>query len=112
MNDELFLGPVTIIAVLLAVFFVAMAFFRHLGAKRLRAQHNRPEDKPYRISNPYEATAAPTAPAPPPAGAAFAPPPAATEAASDPSGKIFRQFEPGAAGSKDKSSDPSGYLWE
>ena len=38
MNPESFFGPVSVIALLLAFFFIAMAFLRHLGTKRARTQ--------------------------------------------------------------------------
>ena len=111
MNDFFLehVGPISIIATLLAAFFVVMAFLRHLGLKRVRHQLDRDDNKPYRVSNPYSATAAPIATPPPTLAATTAVP----DAASDPSGKIFRQYGPAPAALPDKPAAPSsGYVWE
>jgi|GEM_PF-1314205 hypothetical protein len=110
MNPESFFGPVTVIAVLLALFFIAMAYLRHLGVQRARTQKTSATAKPWQVANPYTAseTLVSTAAAP----ATLAPPSAATKAASDPSRSVFRQFGSVGAGTAAPDDRTPGYVWE
>ena len=92
---ELFSNPVTLIAIGLAAFFVAMAIGKRWNYRRAVSARNGGE-KPYQVSDPY---------VPPPEGASapqeeppsiIAPPP-----------KVFRQF-----GSEHETSADKDYVWE
>lgn len=111
MNPDSFLGPVSVIAILLAFFFIAMAYLRHLGAQRARNQKISSAAKPWQVANPYTASDNLEATAPPPA--TLAPASAAKDAASDPSRAVFRQYGSPAsvAAAPDDASTP-GYVWE
>ena len=107
--SELFFNPITIIATLLAAFFVLMAFMRHLHGKRSRGR--RATDKPYRIADPY----APPPPAPAPAPAASVSLMAPASPAEKPASahKFFRQFgHPHSPSGGTTSEPPSDYIWE
>ena len=109
MNPESFFGPVAVIAVLLACFFVAMAYLRHLGVQRARTRQLAPDAKPWPIADPYTASEKLTAA---PSPATLTPPAAPQEAASDPSRPVFRQFNPVAKNAPKPDASASGYVWE
>ncbi|NCA82215.1 MAG: hypothetical protein EOM72_05660 [Opitutae bacterium] len=109
MNADSFFGPVSVIAILLAFFFVAMAYLRHLGAKRARTRKRSKDEKPWQISNPY--TASENLTAPPPL-ATLAPPPAARNVASDPTSPVFRQFSSTSPSAAKPAPPAPGYVWE
>ena len=110
MNPESFFGPVSVIALLLAFFFIAMAFLRHLGTKRARTQKYSTAAKPWQVANPYTASDNLEAAAPPPA--TLAPASAAKDAASDPSRAVFRQYGSPASGAAPDDPATPGYVWE
>lgn len=104
--NELFLNPITVIATLLAAFFILMAFLRHVNYKR---EHNRRStDKPYRVTDPFSSPVAPPPPAPSTRFIASETP--AAKSSSQP--KVFRQFgaDPQSAGGT--TVDPADYIWE
>ncbi|HPC19605.1 MAG: hypothetical protein KA118_18685 [Verrucomicrobia bacterium] len=109
MNPESFFGPVSIIAILLAVFFLAMAYLRYTGVKNART-HKYPADaKPWQVANPYTAEDHLTEE---PAPATLAPPPPADlHADSHLDAPVFHQFSSSSA-STPNSDDKSGYVWE
>lgn len=106
MNDffELMSHPVTIIATLLALFFVLMAVLRHSNKRK-----NTPEEEggpagPVRVASPYAPT---TAPLP----AADAKTKASFDIAPQAEGKVFRQFgKPPETPSS--THEPDEYVWE
>ena len=110
--NELFFNPVSIIATVLAAFFVAMAVLRRSSSRQnARARSVPPDSKPYRVSDPYS-VAPPTAPAP------AAPPPAVfanpspSAAAPEPERKFFRQYDGTERKTDGSAGDSSGYVWE
>lgn len=109
MNPDSFFGPVTVIAILLAFFFIAMAYLRHLGIQRARTQKFAASAKPWQVANPYTASENLAATPPP---TTLAAPSAAKTAASDPSGSVFRQFGSGGAGAAAPNDQTTGYVWE
>lgn len=50
---ELFNNPVTIIAGILALFFISMGFSRRLALRRSDPNRLKPDQKPYQVSDPY-----------------------------------------------------------
>ena len=113
---ELLFNPITIIATLLALFFVLMAFRRSRNAGRLPS---RPEDtsgaKPYHVANPYSPAPTVVNPASVPVPAAHpstllqtpaTPPP-------PPRRRVFRQFGQSALHPDANPADgQTGYVWE
>jgi hypothetical protein len=119
MNEftELIFNPITIIATLLAAFFVLMAFLRrrhpHHPSQVLRDES---AAKPYHITNPYSAahlrnaTTHSTGPAPSPSLLATPP---GHNSVSRPPRKVFRQFGQSALQPQaDKTDENTGYIWE
>lgn len=93
---ELFSNPVTLIAIVLSAFFVAMAVAKRLGGRRTTSEKDASE-KPYQVSDPFT---------PPPQDAA----PPEEEPATIiplPSQKVFRQF-----GSESERTADKDYVWE
>ena len=109
MNPDSFFGPVAVIAILLAFFFIAMAYLRHLGIRRARSQKFSANAKPWHVANPYTASDNLAAGAPPPATLA---PSAAKDEASDPSRAVFLQFGSGGSGAAAPADQTTGYVWE
>ena len=105
--SDLFLNPITIIASLLAAFFIIMAFVRHSITKRTRGGR-RASDRPNRVADPY--TLPP--PAPPPAPSPTLQTPAHPSTDAKPPAKIFRQFGHPQPTSGGTTSAPSDYIWE
>ena len=109
MNElrELLLNPITIIALLLAVFFILMAYLRNIGTKRRDAPDT--DAKPYNVTDPY---ALPKTSAPPPRRPAPGPTLTLSDTEKEPAAKVFRQF--GADGSTTAATRPDndGYVWE
>ncbi len=103
--SELFLNPVTVIAILLALFFVAMTYFRHLGVKHARQEQNRGGHKPYQVTNPY-------APPAPVSAAPLDAPAAPQRLDQAPPRKVFRQIGRDPAVTGARAGDSSGYVWE
>lgn len=111
---ELLFNPITIIASLLAAFFVLMAILRRRHSHAPHpAQSADSAAKPYRVSNPY--TPAPplsASPVPAPAPALMATPPIQNPTTPTPR-KVFRQFGQSALQPQaDRSDDTTGYIWE
>ncbi|HPJ57466.1 MAG TPA: hypothetical protein P5306_07145 [Kiritimatiellia bacterium] len=113
---ELLFNPITIIATLLALFFVLMAFRRNRNTGRLPS---RPEDtseaKPYRVANPY--SPAPAVPNPASAPAPAAPPATLLQPPASPTPapprRVFRQFGQSALQPDANPADgQTGYVWE
>lgn len=106
MNEffDLMSHPVTIIATLLALFFVLMAVFRHSNKRK-----NTPEEEggpagPVRVVSPY----IPTTASPPAAGGKGKP---TFDITAQAGGKVFRQFgKPPEAPSA--AHEPDEYVWE
>ena len=107
---DLVFNPVTIIATLLALFFVLMAVRRRRHAA---PPSSRPKtdtsDKPYRVVNPYRPPTLPDASAPDPA-------PRDTLTSPDappPTRRVFRQFGQSALHPEMKlPNEKTGYIWE
>lgn len=111
--SELFFNPITIIATILACFFILMALVRHMITKRGK-KTRRATDKPYQINDPYAPP--PAHPAPPPTRT----PPNITLMDNNPhpapkpkeSRKFFRQFGLPPQTTGEESPEPSYYTWE
>lgn len=107
---ELLFNPITIIATLLALFFVLMAVRRRRHAA---SPSSRPKTgssgKPYHVVNPYRSPSQPDASTPPPA-------PHNTLTSSDappPARRVFRQFGQSALHPDMKlPTEKTGYIWE
>lgn len=104
---DLFLNPITLIGLILALIFIAMGYFRHLGIKRAHAERER-DIKPIKVSDPYAQSGPVTPPLtvlnPPPP-----PPPASPpRLSSPPPDRTFRMFGKSGAMHNEKS----GYVWE
>lgn len=107
---ELLFNPITIIATLLALFFVLMAVrrSRHAAQPSSRSKNEVP-DKPYRIANPYTLPPRPTAP---PSA------PALGDTLTDPTPlppprRVFRQFNQSAEHpNMNLPNDKVRYVWE
>ncbi|MBP7276057.1 MAG: hypothetical protein KBA51_07625 [Kiritimatiellae bacterium] len=100
--QDLFLNPITLIGIILALIFIAMGYFRHLGIKHAHEERNR-DIKPVVVSNPFSfpnssAAAHPTSQSPVPQQTKSSPP----------SERTFRLFGKGGTVQHDKS----GYVWE
>ncbi|MDY0144958.1 MAG: hypothetical protein RBS84_03065 [Kiritimatiellia bacterium] len=107
---ELLLNPITIIAALLALFFVVMAVrrSRHASRSSVRLKDGVP-DKPYHIANPYTLPPLPTPPDTAPAlrDTLTAP----RSPASSP--RVFRQFNQSAEHpDMNLPNDQVRYVWE
>ena len=90
---DLFLNPITLIGLILALIFIAMGYSRHWGIKRAHAERER-DIKPIKLSDPY----AQSGPVTPPLTVLNPPPPDRT----------FRMFGKSGAMHNEKS----GYVWE
>jgi hypothetical protein len=100
---ELFRNPVTVIFGLLAAFFVAMSFGRHVVRKRNRLG-DAAQGKPYNVSDPYAEPEVATAEELP----------AGQVPASRPAKRYFNEFgaSDSAASSAGRDANASGYVWE
>ncbi|NLG35164.1 MAG: hypothetical protein GX548_07405 [Lentisphaerae bacterium] len=116
MNEliDLIFNPITIIALLLALFFILMAYMRNLGSRKERTEASSGEAKPYRVSDPYAAPKPPPPPAPPRTTLDSTPvhPPSPDTSEPDSGRKFFRQFGPGPDGPATARADAEGYVWE
>ena len=106
MNEffELMSHPITIIATILALFFVLMAVFRHSNKRKNTPEAEGGPAGPVRVASPYIPTTAPTSAADTKKGKA------AFDTTPQAGSKVFRQFgqpEPSAA-----THEPDEYVWE
>lgn len=112
MMIELLGNPVTIIAGILSVFFLAMGVARRAARRRADAGMANPDDARYQIYDPYktpagtEATASVEPPPPTPGLDEPTPPP------PQPAGSLFKEYRPAAQAANDASVDTDGYVWE
>lgn len=113
---ELLFNPITIIATLLALFFVLMGFRRSRNTGRLPS---RPEDisgaKPYHVANPYSPaqTVSGSAPVPAPATHPATLLQTPSSPTPEPRRRVFRQFGQSALHPDANPADgQTGYVWE
>lgn len=105
MNDffTLMSHPITIIATLLALFFVAMALLRRSSKREESVPATDPKSGTIRVTSPY------APPAAPPSHAAF-PSRAPSLGTTSEAARTFRQFGPHQSAPGNTVAD--GYLWE
>ncbi len=115
---DLLYNPVTVIAGILSVFFILMAYGRRIARKRLSAQTKPPPaEERYTIVDPFEPVAETTEKTEPAARESTpAVPPSPEPTAPDPAapGKTQHlvEYKPQARPAAPDNSETSGYVWE
>ena len=105
---ELLKNPVTIIAGILSLFFLLMAFGRHVAKKRLAAPPKAlRKDEHYTFVDPYE-----TAPPEAVAQSSGTPGEPADDTATGETTPHLKEYRPASSNAQPGQSAAAGYLWE
>ncbi len=117
MNEliRLISNPITIIALVLAGFFILMAFLRNKGPRPQDGdgRANNETARRYHVTDPYAMPRTPEEPRPPPPGPSLATKTASPQHPETEQGrKYFRQFGSAPGGRAGPGGDPDGYIWE